>query len=71
MSSYKGKTIERELILDNIDKTSYLFVDEDDEYDSYLISFVMLKKEILKNYNYINHWWKIPPLIFIKRLTNH
>ena len=48
LSSYKGKTIERELILDNIDKTSYLFVDEDDEDNSYLISFCYVEKGDIK-----------------------
>ncbi|WNM53967.1 hypothetical protein CoNPh15_CDS0121 [Staphylococcus phage S-CoN_Ph15] len=48
LSSYKGKTIERELILDNIDKTSYLFIDEDDEYDAYLISFCYVEEGDIK-----------------------
>lgn len=48
LSSYKGESIERELILENIDKTSYLFVDEDDENDSYLISFCYVEEGDIK-----------------------
>lgn len=48
LSSYKGETIEKELILDNIDRTSYLFVDEEDENDAYYISFCYVEEGDIK-----------------------
>lgn len=48
LSSYKGESIERELILENIDKTSYLFVDEEDENDAYYISFCYIEEGDIK-----------------------